>query len=245
MGRGCAGRRCIVRSPSLCVGGSDARARRRPFSRNGKSEPKWKREHPHIVRPLALSLHTTYTFSFFQNFEEIHHDSCALESADGTTPLLVCHRCSPVWALTSEGGHFLQKWKKCATFRLLRRYELHFARAVAFSFCEQNGKRAGRMENGGPLVQPVATTDTLRDRSAWSVLWADGGGRLAPPERRGREARHLSQEKGVCRSWRDPYGSVVDFWRCTTSFQLPKKLPHDVGRNLTERLADTVRQNAQ
>lgn len=145
----------------------------------------------------------------------------------------------------SEGGHFLQKWKKCATFRLLRRYELHFARAVAFSFCEQNGKRAGRMENGGPLVQPVATTDTLRDRSAWSVLWADGGGRLAPPERRGREARHLSQEKGVCRSWRDPYGSVVDFWRCTTSFQLPKKLPHDVGRNLTERLADTVRQNAQ
>ena len=69
------------------------------------------------------------------------------------------------------------------------------------------------------MVQPVATTDTLRDRSAWSVLWADGGGRLAPPERRGREARHLSQEKGVCRSWRDPYGSVVDFWRCTTSFQ--------------------------
>ena len=54
--------------------------------KNGKWTPKWKRYHPHIVRPLARSVLTTYIFFIFQNLEEI--DSCARESTAGTTSLL-------------------------------------------------------------------------------------------------------------------------------------------------------------
>ena len=51
----------------------------------------------------------------------------------------------------TQRGPTFWKWKKCAAFRLLRRYELHFARAVAFSFCEQNGTPVDEMEKRGDL----------------------------------------------------------------------------------------------
>ena len=69
------------------------------------------------------------------------------------TPIHRWHHPSPrvpsvLSGVGTQRGPTFWEWKKCATFRLLRRYELHFARAVAFSFCEQNGTPAGKMEKG-------------------------------------------------------------------------------------------------
>ena len=61
-------------------------------------------------------------------------------------------------------GPTFWKLQKCAAFRLLRRYRLHFALVVAFSFFEQNGTAAAKWKMGVALVKRAATSDTLRDR---------------------------------------------------------------------------------
>ena len=53
---------------------------------------------------------------------------------------------SMVWA---EMGPTFWKLQKCATFCLLRRYQLHFALVVAFSFCFENGAPAEKWKMGG------------------------------------------------------------------------------------------------
>ena len=73
------GRHCMQVVATLAPNG-------RAFSKTENRPQKWKRYHPHIVRPLARSVPTTYIFYIFQNLEEI--DSCARESTTGTTSLL-------------------------------------------------------------------------------------------------------------------------------------------------------------
>ena len=48
----------------------------------------------------------------------------------------------------AEMGPTFWKLKKCAAFRQLHRYQLHFALAVAFSFFEQNGTPAEKWKMG-------------------------------------------------------------------------------------------------
>ena len=94
---------------------------------------------------LAHSVPTTYIFFIFQNLEEI--DSCARESTTGTTtPYRMPSVLSRVGA---EMGPTFWKLQKCAAFRLLHRYKLHFALVVAFSFFEQNGTAAAKWKMGG------------------------------------------------------------------------------------------------
>ena len=45
-------------------------------------------------------------------------------------------------------GPTFWKLQKCAAFRLLHRYKLHFALVVAFSFFEQNGTAAAKWKMG-------------------------------------------------------------------------------------------------
>ena len=56
---------------------------------------------------------------------------------------------SVLFGVGAERGLTFWKWKKCAAFRLLHRYQLHFALAVAFSFFEQNGTPAEKWKMGG------------------------------------------------------------------------------------------------
>ena len=49
----------------------------------------------------------------------------------------------------AEMGSTFWKLQKCAAFRQLHRYQLHFALAVAFSFFEQNGTAAEKWKMGG------------------------------------------------------------------------------------------------
>ena len=49
----------------------------------------------------------------------------------------------------AEMGPTFWKLQKCAAFRLLHRYQPHFALAVAFSFFEQNGTAAEKWKMGG------------------------------------------------------------------------------------------------
>ena len=60
----------------------------------------------------------------------------------------------------ADRGPTFWKWKKCAAFRLLHRYQLPSVRAVAFPFCEQNGTPAEKMENGG-LWREASLSPTL------------------------------------------------------------------------------------
>ena len=48
----------------------------------------------------------------------------------------------------AEMGPTFWKLQKCAAFRQLHRYQLHFALAVAFSFFEQNGTAAEKWKMG-------------------------------------------------------------------------------------------------
>ena len=64
------------------------------------------------------------------------------------------HYLSPLvpLVLSSVGAEMAPTfWKlqKCAAFRQLHRYQLHFALAVAFSFFEQNGAAAEKWKMGG------------------------------------------------------------------------------------------------
>jgi len=114
------------------------------FFKNGDSASKWKRYHPHIVRPLARPVPTTYIFFIFQNLEEI--DSCARESTAGTTtPYRMPSVLSRVGA---EMGPTFWKLQECAAFRQMQRYQLHFAQVVAFSFCFGNGAPAEKWKMG-------------------------------------------------------------------------------------------------
>ena len=56
-------------------------------------------------------------------------------------------------------GPTFWKLQKCAAFRQLHRYQLHFALAVTFSFFEQNGTPAEKWKMGA-LVKSIATSDT-------------------------------------------------------------------------------------
>ncbi len=61
----------------------------------------------------------------------------------------------------AEMGPTFWKLQKCAAFRQMHRYQLHFALVVAFSFCFENGAPAAKWKMG-LLEAGVATTDTLR-----------------------------------------------------------------------------------
>ena len=87
---------------------------------------------------------TTYTFFFFQNLEEI--DLCARESTTGTTtPYRMPSVLSRVGA---EMGPTFWKLQKCAAFRQMHRYQLHFVLVIAFSFCFENGAPAEKWKLG-------------------------------------------------------------------------------------------------
>ena len=56
---------------------------------------------------------------------------------------------SVLYRVRAEMGPTFWKLQKCAAFRLLRRYQLHFALVVAFSFCFENGAPAEKWKMGG------------------------------------------------------------------------------------------------
>ena len=77
----------------------------------------------------------------------------------------------------AEMGPTFWKLQKCAAFRQLHRYQLHFALAVAFSFFEQNGTAAAKWKMGAsggrrryrrhfaqPLGMRVAGSDACAQR---------------------------------------------------------------------------------
>ena len=55
---------------------------------------------------------------------------------------------SVLYRVGAEMGPTFWKLQKCAAFRLLRRYQLHFALVVAFSFCFENGAPAEKWKMG-------------------------------------------------------------------------------------------------
>ena len=139
----------------MCAAGSDACAQRLPVFKNGKSAPKWKRYHPHIVRPLARSVPTTYIFFIFQNLEEI--DSCARESTTGTT--LSSSAIGTLQGMGRDGSNFLETAKMCG---LSSDASLPAARCAGGSVFIFFRKRCtgGKMENGG-LWTEVSLPPTL------------------------------------------------------------------------------------
>ena len=70
---------------------------------------------------------------------------------------------SVLYRVRAEMGPTFWKLQKCAAFRQIHRYQLHFALVVAFHFVS---KTVHRRKNGkwGSLVKSGATSDTLRDR---------------------------------------------------------------------------------
>ena len=128
------------------------------FFKNGDSASKWKRYHPHIVRPLARPVPTTYIFFIFQNLRRVDDSRPNVPLALPPSPLVPSVFCG----VGVEMGPTFWKRQKCAGFRRLHRYRLHLALVVAFSFGFENGAPAAEWENGGLLEAGTATSDTWR-----------------------------------------------------------------------------------
>ena len=68
----------------------------------------------------------------------------------------------------AEMGPTFWKLQKCAAFRQMHRYQLHFALAVAFSFCFENGALAEKWKMGA-----YGEKRRYQQHLEWSLSMAD------------------------------------------------------------------------
>ena len=110
----------------------------------------------------------------------------------------------------AEMGPTFWKLQKCAAFRLLHRYQLHFALVVAFSFCFENGAPAEKWKMGAcgerrRYQQHLEWSLSMVDpwRVAWRTLRRTHPQRHEPPRactprsaplRGGDDRDHLRQD---------------------------------------------------